>query len=85
MGKHYPPPFPPVERRRTATAEDVAARQTHEYEAHESGEWDALMCPMRNVLSRLRLKLRPFGIEIVSLVEVGYALVPARQRGREVR
>jgi len=40
---------------------------------------------MRNVLSRLRLKLRPFGIEIVSLVEVGYALVPARQRGREVR
>jgi len=31
MGKHYPPPFPPVERRRTATAEDVAARQTQEY------------------------------------------------------
>ena len=31
MGKHYPPPFPPVERRRTATAADVAARQTQEY------------------------------------------------------
>src|SRR6266567_2102941 len=70
----------------THVSERVIERMREQaYEARESGEWDVLMRPMRNVLSRVRLKLRPFGIEIVSLVEVGYALVPARQRGREAR
>ena len=70
----------------TRVSERVIERMRQQaYEARESGEWDALMRPMRNVLSRLRLKLRPFGIEIVSLVEVGYALVPARHKGREAR
>lgn len=55
------------------------------YEARESGEWDALMRPMRNVLSRIRLKLRPFGIKIVSLLELGYALVPVKPQGKEAR
>ena len=53
------------------------------YEARESGEWDVLMRPMRNVLSRVRLKLRPFGIKIVSLLELGYALVPVGRSRRE--
>ncbi len=70
----------------TRVSERVIERMREQaYEARESGEWDALMRPMRNVLSRVRLKLRPFGIAIVSLVEVGYALVPTRQRGREAR
>ncbi len=70
----------------TRVSERVIERMRQQaYEARESGEWDALMRPMRNVLSRIRLKLRPFGIEIVSLVEVGYALVPARHKGREAR
>ncbi len=70
----------------TRVSERVIERMREQaYEARESGEWDALMCPMRNVLSRVRLKLRPFGIKIVSLVEVGYALVPTRPRGRETR
>ena len=55
------------------------------YDARENGEWDILMRPMRNVLSRVRLKLRPFGIKIVSLLELGYALVPVELRGREAR
>src|SRR6266699_6622388 len=68
----------------TRVSEPVIERMRQQaYEARESGEWDALMRPMRNVLSRVRLKLRPFGIEIVSLVEVGYALVPARTRRSE--
>ncbi len=70
----------------TRVSEQVIERMREQaYEARESGEWDALMRPMRNVLSRVRLKLRPFGIAIASLVEVGYALVPARRRGREAR
>ncbi len=31
MGKQYPPPFSPVTKRRSATAEEVAARQTEDY------------------------------------------------------
>jgi hypothetical protein len=70
----------------TRVSERVIDRMREQaYEARESGEWDVLMRPMRNVLSRIRLKLRPFGIEIVSLVEVGYALAPARSRGRKAR
>ena len=70
----------------THVSERVIERMRQQaYEARESGEWDALMRPMRNVLSRIRLKLRPFGIKVVSLLELGYALVPVGQRGRDTR
>ncbi len=55
----------------TRVSERVIERMREQaYAARESGVWGVLMRPMRNVLSRIRLKLRPFGIEIVSLVEV---------------
>src|SRR6266705_51380 len=57
----------------THVSERVIERMREQaYEARENGAWDALMRPMRNVLSRIRLKLRPFGIKVASLVEVGY-------------
>lgn len=40
------------------------------------GTWDGEMRPVRNVLSRTRLKLRVFGITVVSLLETGYLLRP---------
>ncbi len=50
-------------------------------EAQEAGVWDQEMRPVRNVLSRTRLKTRAFGIEISSILETGYILMymPAKQ------
>jgi hypothetical protein len=44
-------------------------------EAQEAGVWDQEMRPVRNVLSRTRLKTRSFGIEISSILETGYILM----------
>ena len=44
-------------------------------EAKELGVWDNEMRPVRNVLSRTRLKTRMFGIEISSILETGYILM----------
>ena len=44
-------------------------------EAQEAGVWDIEMRPVRNVLSRTRLKTRAFGIEISSILETGYILM----------
>jgi hypothetical protein len=44
-------------------------------EAQEAGIWDIEMRPVRNVLSRTRLKTRAFGIEISSILETGYILM----------
>lgn len=44
-------------------------------EAQEAGVWDQEMRPVRNVLSRTRLKTRAFGIEISSILETGYILM----------
>ena len=55
----------------------------HLQEAQEEGIWDQEMRPMRNVLSRARLKLRTFGIEISTIVETGYILMYLPQRRRK--
>jgi hypothetical protein len=44
-------------------------------EAQEAGVWDQEMRPVRNVLSRTRIKTRAFGIEISSILETGYILM----------
>ena len=51
------------------------------YAAKDEGSWDLVMRPARNALSRVRFKLRPFGIGIVSLLELGYTLLPAKKEG----
>jgi hypothetical protein len=50
-------------------------------EAQEEGIWDQEMRPVRNVLSRARLKMHSFGIDIISVHETGYMLkrMPARR------
>jgi hypothetical protein len=46
----------------------------------EEGTVDVVMRPVRNLLGRCRMKLRPFGIEVKSLVHMGYLLVPLRRK-----
>ncbi|HZU66155.1 MAG TPA: hypothetical protein VFA09_02655 [Ktedonobacteraceae bacterium] len=50
------------------------------YEAQLAGVWDQEMRPVRNVLSRTRLKMRSFGIEISSILETGYVLMVLSER-----
>ena len=54
------------------------------HEAQYEGVWDQEMRPVRNVLSRTRLKMHTFGIDIFSILETGYVLMfqsRRRQRG----
>ncbi len=53
----------------------VARSRKRLQEAQEAGIWDQEMRPVRNVLSRTRLKTRSFGIEISSILETGYILM----------
>jgi hypothetical protein len=55
------------------------------YEALEADVWDQQLRPIRNVLSRTRIKLRPFGIDISSILETGYILlVTPRLKSEEI-
>src|SRR5256885_1558167 len=49
------------------------------YAAMDTGEVEILLRPMRNVLSHARIKLREAGIEIATLVSLGYLLKPVRR------
>lgn len=67
----------------SVTETTIARCHEHLQEAQEEGIWDQEMRPMRNVLSRARLKLRTFGIEISTIVETGYILMYLPQRKRK--
>ena len=49
-------------------------------EALEYGTWDHEMRPLRNVLSRARLKLKDFGMDARSILETGYLLIREKER-----
>lgn len=49
-------------------------------EARFADVWDYEMRPTRNILSRTRLKLRELGIEVSSILETGYLLIPMPTR-----
>jgi hypothetical protein len=44
-------------------------------DALEYSTWDHEMRPVRNVLSRTRLKLKDFGMDVASILETGYMLM----------
>jgi hypothetical protein len=66
---------------------DVAITRARQrfYHALEKGTVETLMRPVRNVLSRTRLKLHAFGIDIVSMLETGCMLRPVRKRAGDER
>src|SRR6516164_6076632 len=69
----------------TITEETVELCRQRLYEALERGTWDQQLRPLRNVLSRTRMKLRAFGIDISSILETGYILIiNARPDAREI-
>jgi hypothetical protein len=49
----------------------------HLEEAQEQGAWDQEMRPVRCALSRTRLKIRAFGVDISSILSTGYILMLA--------
>ena len=58
-----------------STSEKAIARaRTRLQRAREEGDWDEEMRPLRNMLSRARLKPQEMGLDIVSLFETGYLL-----------
>ena len=69
----------------TITDEKVEHCRQLLYKALEEGVWDQQLRPIRNVLSRTRFKLRPFGIDISSILETGYILlVTPRPKSEEI-
>ena len=69
----------------TITDEMVEQYRQRLYEALEADIWDQQLRPIRNVLSRTRIKLRPFGIDISSILETGYILmVTPRLKSEEI-
>ncbi len=52
----------------------ITGARTRLQQAREEGNWDEEMRPLRNMLSRARLKLQEMGPGIVSLFETGYLL-----------
>lgn len=53
----------------------IASCRQHLQKAQELGVWDQEMRPVRGALSRARLKLRAFGIDISSIMATGYILL----------
>jgi hypothetical protein len=69
----------------TITDEMVEQYRQRLYEALEADIWDQQLRPIRNALSRARIKLRPFGIDISSILETGYILmVTPRLKSEEI-
>lgn len=63
----------------TVTEQTIARARTRLQEAADYGTWDHEMRPVRNVLSRTRLKLKDFGMDILSILETGYMLLLASE------
>jgi hypothetical protein len=62
------------------TEADIEKARIRLLRAKERGNWDVLMRPVRNIISRARLKLHPIGITVLSLFEAGYVLEPFTDR-----
>ena len=59
----------------TVTEKAVGRARQRLQEALEYDTWDHEMRPVRNVLSRVRSKLKGFGLDILSILETGYILM----------
>ncbi|SRR6266571_3130762 len=57
------------------TKEQIVRSRERLHQTQEEGLWEYEMLPIRNMLSRVRLKLRDFGLDITSIHEVGYILL----------
>ena len=65
----------------TITEEEIAQARRHLQNAMNRGTWEQEMKPVRNVLSRTRAKLQPFGYTISSILETGYIVRVSTRSG----
>lgn len=67
---------------KTVTTADIerCRKQLNRARAQGNGRWDVELRPVRNALSRARLKFRVFGITFTSILETGYMLRPLASR-----
>ncbi|GER86551.1 hypothetical protein KDW_07130 [Dictyobacter vulcani] len=56
------------------TSSDIDSSRLRLHMAQQEGQWDECVRPMRGVLSRVRLKMQEFGINVVAITETGYML-----------
>jgi hypothetical protein len=56
------------------TEQDIARAKERLEDALDEGTWDIEIRPVRNILSRTRIKIRALGITILSIIETGYIL-----------
>lgn len=59
----------------TVTEKTIARARQRLQEALDYGTWDHEMRPVRNVLSRTRLKMKEFGLDVLSILETGYIVM----------
>ncbi len=57
------------------SAQRIAAAQARLETLREERLWDAEMRPIRNVMARLRLKIREVGLDSINVHETGYLLI----------
>ena len=62
------------------TDASLAWYRQHLHEAQLAGTWTQEMRPIRALLSRVRFKLRVFGLDVSSLFETGYLLKQAETK-----
>ncbi len=67
------------------TDEMIAAARKHLHNALYTGGFEQEMRPVRNVVSRTRLKLLAIHIDVMSILETGYMLHPPPVRPRKSR
>jgi hypothetical protein len=58
-----------------ASEEQIVQAREHLEEAMAEGTWDQEMRPVRCALSRTRLKMRSFNVDISSILATGYILL----------
>ena len=58
------------------TEEEVNVARQRLLRARERGEWDEIMRPMRNALSRVRQKIITLHLDVRAIFETGYTLIP---------
>ena len=59
--------------------ESTAQARNYLTKASAEGLWEQEMRPVRSALSRTRIKVRSFGIDISSILATGYILIVARK------
>ncbi len=63
----------------------IEEAREHLEDALEEGMWDQEMRPIRCALSRTRVKMRTFGVDISSILATGYILMIATRIARDER